>query len=271
MPRRLAADMSPDDIVHHKTWRELLDVVPTCDALIVDAPYSEKTHAGHDDRAQIQNTTGSTDTFRPISYAAWSPTDVDAFVSAWSARVSGWFVSMTDHILGEAWATAFAKSGRYVFAPIPYIAWRGPRVSGDGPTCDTIWVIVARPREKRFLSWGSLPGSYVRPDGKGERPTIAGGKGAWIMERLVEDYSCPGDLVCDPCAGAGSTLVAALKQGRRAIGGDMLDNHYKLAREAVEAELVGSTVKARRAGQRSIFEALGDEAMKCEEWDEVGL
>ena len=39
----------------------------------------------------------------------------------------------------------------------------------------------------------------------------------WAIER----YSLPGDLVCDPMAGSGTTLVEAITLGRRAIGCDL--------------------------------------------------
>jgi DNA modification methylase len=53
------------------------------------------------------------------------------------------------------------------------------------------------------------------------------------MERLVEDYSRPGDLVCDPCCGAGTTLEAALRTGRLAVGGDVLREHAELSARRV--------------------------------------
>lgn len=51
----------------------------------------------------------------------------------------------------------------------------------------------------------------------------AGGRGKpqWLMRALVTDYTRPGDLVCDPLAGFGSTLVAAESLGRRAIGSEL--------------------------------------------------
>ncbi len=39
-----------------------------------------------------------------------------------------------------------------------------------------------------------------------------------LMESLVRDFTDPGDLVCDPFAGSGTTGVACIKNGRRFIG-----------------------------------------------------
>jgi site-specific DNA-methyltransferase (adenine-specific) len=40
------------------------------------------------------------------------------------------------------------------------------------------------------------------------------------MQSIVKDYSRPGDLIVDPCAGGGTTLLAAAIEGRRAIGAE---------------------------------------------------
>jgi DNA modification methylase len=57
-----------------------------------------------------------------------------------------------------------------------------------------------------------------------QRPTASGAKNhvtekpVPLLRELIEASSCFGDTVLDPFAGSGSTLVAALAEGRRAIG-----------------------------------------------------
>ncbi len=235
-----------DARVYHATWQQLAKVVGQVDTLIVDAPYSERTHAGHDagtgkpDRDLMRSNGESYGAAvrRTIDYAAWGPADVADFVEAWCRRTVGWFVTITDHVLSPTWFAEFDRCGRYAFAPMPFVA-PGSRVrlSGDGPSNWTTWIVVARPRTKEAAKWGTLPGAYVLPPGHSERMQVVGGKPAWLMERLVSDYSRPGDLVADPCCGAGTTLTAAVRVGRRAVGGDMKREHAEMAARAVNSAI----------------------------------
>jgi site-specific DNA-methyltransferase (adenine-specific) len=210
-------------------WQDALADVEMVDAVIVDAPYSAKTHSGHDAGARSEvTTTCERDRLwaarggkrESITYPAWDADDVAAFAAQWSPRCRGWICSITDHVLAPIWTTALAAEGRYVFAPIPIVE-TGSRVrlTGDGPSSWTCWLIVARPRTPKFVRWGTLPGAYIG-SGKGDREHI-GGKDTTIMRAIVADYTRPGDLVCDPCAGAATTLLAAAIEGRRAIGSEM--------------------------------------------------
>ena len=42
-----------------------------------------------------------------------------------------------------------------------------------------------------------------------------------LAHDIVVCFSAPGALVCDPFLGAGTTMIAALEEGRRFIGGDL--------------------------------------------------
>ena len=245
--------------LRHGHYRDVL-ADATWDALICDPPYSERTHAGHDGgvktaadlrdalarmeakraagdvsaklargirdqrtsiaRAEREQTTQR----RPLSYAAWTPDDVREFVAWCAPRTRGWMVCMTDNVLAPVYAEAMEEAGRYVFAPL---VWYSPgsrvRMTGDGPACWVCWVIVSRPRSQPYSKWGALPGGYAGPQDharNGDKAHV-GGKPLWLMRDLVRDYSRPGDVVCDPCAGWGTTPIAAAIEGRHGLGAEM--------------------------------------------------
>lgn len=229
-----------DARVYYAEHRELFAVAPrredgtVADLLCVDAPYSERTHAGHDEGV-VDVFDGATTERRELSYTFWTPQDVGDFVATWAPVTRGWIVSITDHVLMSAWEDALRVRGRYVFAPLPfYWPGSGVRLRGDGPSSWTRWILVARPTTREFASWGTLPGGYSPPRGFCGRVLVPGGKPPWLLERIIEDYSRPGDVVADPCCGAGTALAAAIATGRRAIGGDLdLERAELAAREVV--------------------------------------
>lgn len=55
-----------------------------------------------------------------------------------------------------------------------------------------------------------------------------------LLTSLVNAVTKPGDLILDPFAGSGSTLVAAKKSGRRFIGVGLDDEYYEKARRRIE-------------------------------------
>lgn len=58
---------------------------------------------------------------------------------------------------------------------------------------------------------------------------VVGNKPLALMEAIVRDYSRPGDVVCDPCAGGGTTLLAAHRLGRHGVGAEMDPTTYRAA------------------------------------------
>ncbi len=145
------------------------------------------------------------------------PEDLEEFMAFWGPRCRGWFVVLSDSDLCAAWRLAFERHGLTGFQPLPlFLPGMTVRMAGDGPSSWAVYANVARP--KALCRWGTLPGGYTGPPG--ERFHI-GGKPLWLMRALVRDYTRPGDLVCDPCAGGATTLLAAVTEGRRAVGAEM--------------------------------------------------
>ena len=55
-----------------------------------------------------------------------------------------------------------------------------------------------------------------------------------LLANLITSVTKPGDLILDPFAGSGSTLVAAKKTGRRFIGVELDDDYYQIAQRRIE-------------------------------------
>lgn len=253
-------------------WQNVLADVE-CDALIVDAPYSERTHSGHDGGARTDSATACKRDAKwaarggkraAINYSAWGESEVAAFVEHFAPKTRGWFVSITDHRLAPVWERYLEAAGRYVFSPLAFVD-RGSRVrlAGDGPAQWACWIVVARPTSLPYSKWGARDGAYVLPYGIGDDGTnaVIGGKPLWLMRALIRDYSRPNDLVCDPCAGGSTTLLAALMEGRRAVGAECDPKHYEIGRKRLAKgytpQLFATGTSAEPMKQTSLLD--GDE------------
>lgn len=202
----------------HGRWQDCLDV--ECDTWIADAPFSQRTHSGHD---KVEGLEGR----NALGYGFLTPEQVSDAVDFWSPRTRQWFCTITDHVLFPAWEERLRHHGRYVFAPIPVIdVGMSFRFLGDGPSSWTAWLLVARPRTALGRKWRTTRGEYIRSPGD-EKSKRKGGKPMNTMRAIIRDYSNPGDLVCDPYAGEGMTLRAALAEGRSAVGSEVDADAFK--------------------------------------------
>ena len=178
--------------------------------VITDPPYSKRTHKGQPDKLSTHDGANR----RGLDYEAVAP---GFLANCWSqaCRVSrGWVAFMTSHDLVPALEDATPKD-RLVFPPLPIIS-KKPRIQGDGPSPWASFMLVCRPRNMEFLKWGTLPGLYEGPPVK--NGPITGCKDLKMMRAIVRDYSRRGDLIADPFAGWGTTLLAASIEGRPSIG-----------------------------------------------------
>ena len=67
-----------------------------------------------------------------------------------------------------------------------------------------------------------------------------------LVEIFLADYTQPGDLVFDPFAGFGTTLIVAERLGRRALGLELMPDRVALVRERLshpDAILQGDAIK----------------------------
>ena len=222
------------------------DVLPTLgkvDHIITDPPYSERTHAGHDSGARDGADGAARDA---LGYGALSPEQAQQLAAIFTNATDGWIAWMTDHSLAPTIQAELERIGRYVFAPLPFHhPGRSVRLSGDGPSSWTDWIIVARTAAQH--RWGTLPGGYVAGPGWNDKQRM-GGKPTRLMQLLVNDYSRPGELVCDPFMGAGTTGVACAREGRRFVGIEIDQDAFDIACRRIEQAQRQGDMFIERAG-----------------------
>lgn len=61
-----------------------------------------------------------------------------------------------------------------------------------------------------------------------------------LIERLVLSLTKPDEFVLDPFLGTGTSIIAAIRHGRRGIGAETLEKYQRIARERICAAAEGS-------------------------------
>lgn len=129
----------------------------------------------------------------------------------------------------DAFVHAWTEAG---FDTVGHIVWPKPYVSSERfvRVAHESAYILAKGRPHK----PSRPISDVQPweySGNRAHPTE---KAVSVLKPLVQSFSRPGDLVLDPFAGSGSTLVAAALTGRRCLGIELEPRYCELIRDRLE-------------------------------------
>ena len=127
-----------------------------------------------------------------------------------------------------------------------------PPTATDEPVPLTVWP-VAQTSAQHQRAGRYLPGCAAHP-GK-MLPALA--------RRIVEAYTAPGELVVDPMAGVGTTVVEAALAGRRGVGVELEARWVALARANLDHVLPAearSLAEVHQGDARSLADLLGDVA-----------
>ncbi len=169
----------------------------------------------------------------------------------------------------------FTKSKKYVFnldnvrIPSKYPGkrhYKGPnrgKPSGNpaGKNPSDIWEIVVQDWETGL--W-DIPNVKANHPEKTIHPCQFPVE---LVERCVLALTNEDDLVFDPYAGVGSTLIGAVMHGRRALGSEKEEEYVAIARERLQAYMRG-TLRTRPLG-KPVFVPTGREkvSQRPTEWD----
>lgn len=190
---------------------ELLPTLDGIDCVIVDPPYGIGYQSGRegelersisgDETTEIRDAIIATNYPKAV-FATWRciPPVRPRGVLVWAKNAGG----MGD--LSFPWKPDFEVIWIYGDG------WSGHRGSG---------VL----RASTVCSWNSGPAARCHPH---EKPVD-------LLEQIVE--KAPGDVVCDPCCGSGTTGVACVRLGRQFIGIEREPRYFEIAVRRIKAEL----------------------------------
>lgn len=213
---------------------DCLKILPTLavDHIIGDPPYEDELHKAI---GRIKRNDGQ-DMITDLGFDGVNASRAEIARAAVRAA-SGWVILFTLAEGVRAWRddlqAAEAKWDTTCFWIKPDAS---PRFNGQGAARGaecfvTCWA------GKGYRKWnaGGKRGVYthcVNTGRQGEHPTE---KPVPLMKEIVADFTAPGQLVCDPFMGSGTTGVACIAGGRRFVGIEQNPKWFDLACRRIES------------------------------------
>lgn len=193
---------------------------------------------------------------------------VDAVVTdpPYGVDFADWDKRCVQALFGEWLHTMLRLAGRATFTcgwsrlsdwcvirkPSAYLYWYKPGCMGFGPFGFTnidpmpVYGHVKMVGKTDVIVAPIIVGEHKHPT---EKPI------AWAVG-AIERMTCPGNTILDPFFGSGTTGVAAIRTGRHFIGIEISPEYCEIARQRIEAERKGLTVKELKRGQMTLLEGL---------------
>lgn len=209
---------------------DCLQVLPTLSAVdhvISDPPYEDELHEAV---GRIRRNDGQ-EMIADLGFGGINAVRGQV-AQACVAVSSGWVILFTLAEGVGAWRDEVkAAGGKYDTCCFWIKPDSTPRMNGQGPARGAECFVTAW-CGSGHRSWnaGGKRGVYTHyVNGKerhGEHPTE---KPRRLMSEIIADFTQPGDLICDPFAGSGTTGCAAVMAGRRFIGIEKDPRYFEIA------------------------------------------
>lgn len=213
---------------------DCLEVMPGINAahVISDPPYEDELHKAI---GRIKRTDGQ-QMVNDLGFDGINAKRAEIASSA-VATSSGWVILFTLAEGVRAWRDDLQSAGAKWDTTCFWIKPdSSPRFNGQGPArgAECFVTCWAGPGHRKWNAGGKR-GVYthnVNTGRQGEHPTE---KPISLMMEIIADFTQPGELICDPFMGSGTTGVSALKLGRKFVGVEQNPKWFDLACRRVEA------------------------------------
>ena len=261
-------------LFHGDCLEVLESVAPFVQHCITDPPYARdvyvrlsmpntKKGSGTPDRMSImlRPNPGSVDTSpRLARLAAGDIGAIDDLIipvaKLLGVLVSRWTLVFSDVESCHLWKQALERgSCRYVRTGAWVKPDAMPQMSGDRPSVGfEPCTIVHRAGPMRW-NGGGRQAVWTYNTCKVDRPDHPCPKPEPLMHHLVRDFTDEGDTILDPFAGSGTTLVAAKRLGRKAIGIEINEAYCEIAANRLrQGALFTPEPAAKIIAPRSLWE-----------------
>jgi len=235
--------------IYHGDNRVLLASLPplSVDHIITDPPYSDETHS-KTWRSKMMAEQG----YKRVS-AAHEGLGFDAldepgrrlFAADAHRLAKRWTLIFSDIEGVHPWMTTLRY---HLLDYVRTCVWDKvngtPQLCGDRPAVGAEAIVMAHRKGRKRWNGGGKRGVYRHMTNQGGGPKLhPSTKPESLMLELIADFTDPGDLILDPFMGSGTTLVAAKRLGRRAIGME-IDEHWceGAAKRLAQQSLFGNVV-----------------------------
>ncbi len=221
-------------MIYHGDCREALPTLERVDVVITDPPYSLHTHSKQwigsaltaDAKPRVSTA------HKELGFDPLTP-ELRMFVCREAARLAQrWCLYFSDIEGIDGWRSDVITSG---FEYVRSLIWdkvdAAPQFTGDRPAAGAEAIICAHPSGKKRWNGGGSRNVLrfaVNGHSKGGKPHPST-KPEALMRELVALFSDEGETLLDPFIGSGTTLAAAKRLGRRAIGIELEEKYCEIA------------------------------------------
>jgi DNA modification methylase len=225
--------------IYHGDCREVLPQLAQVDHVITDPPYARDVYLR---AASCTDTTKGFSEYelkrRGQSLAkmgAGAIGSIDEMLDGVAAQtgrlVRRWALVFSDVETCFRWKAALEAAGlRYVRTGAWVKPDAMPQMSGDRPSVGFEPCTIAHAQGPMRWNGGGRQALWTYNTAKGyNRPDHPCPKPEALMSHLVTDFTDDGDTILDPFMGSGTTLVAAKRLGRKAIGIELEEKYCEIA------------------------------------------
>lgn len=217
------------------------------DVFITDPPYEAEAHtAGRRLRGRTVNGVREV-VARPLEFPPMSAAEREAVTAEMGRLVCRWVVVFCQAEGASLWRASMERAGlQYIRQGIWIKPDAQPQLTGDRPGVGYETIVIAHPRGRKRWNGGGRVAVWEYTRASGDSPGAPGGRGGkaphpttkplGLMAELVALFSEPGELVCDPYSGSGTTGVACRMLGRRFLGWESDVNMAEIARRRIAGD-----------------------------------